>query len=235
MTQSELRLVLIVLGAVVLFLIYWFGRPRKPLPTRTEPKMPWDASNSRISDQFAVSSDPDAEAASQWREEAPADYAAGSSEEEMPSELEPGTRPDVDFDLIITLHVMARDGGEFSGAELVVAAEKTSLVYGAQGLFHRLPDGDAIEPIFSMVNRMMPGAFDLSEIAELRTPGVSFFLTLPNPLGALEAWDRMYASVQRMSGLLAGDIMDEEMNLLGRQRIAAIRDQMRNFDRKQGR
>jgi cell division protein ZipA len=241
MSQTELRVVLAFIGAFVLLALYWFGRPKKDLPARTEPQFSKNpragsfSADSSVSQQFGPAdgyADPDAEAPSDWHANT-SEVRRSTPVEEGP---EPGTRAELDFDMIVSLHVMAKDGGEFSGPELTVAAEKTSLVYGAQGLFHRLPDSaGAIEPVFSMVNRVLPGSFDLSDMLELRTPGVSFFLTLPNPLSALEAWDKMLPAAQRMAGLLNADICDDEMNLLGRQRIAAIREDMRNYDRKTGR
>jgi len=242
MSQTEIRIVLALVGAVVLFLVYWYGRPRKTPATRADPKMPWGRrdpelpAGSSLSEQFGPADgyqDPDAEA--------PSDYQAVESTAPVGSPrdaelLEPGTRATLDFDMIVSLHVMAKDGGEISGSELTIAAEKASLVYGAQGLFHRLQgNSGATEPVFSMVNRVMPGSFELSEMPEMRTPGVSFFMTLPNPLPALEAWDKLLPAAQRLAGLLNADICDDEMNLLGRQRMAAIREDMRNYDRKTGR
>ena len=65
----------------------------------------------------------------------------------------------------------------------------------------------------------------------LATPGVSFFMTLPAPLPALDAWDAMLPTAQRLAELLDGQVLDEERNALGRQRIAHIRDQLRGWDR----
>ncbi|MDQ3228369.1 MAG: cell division protein ZipA, partial [Pseudomonadota bacterium] len=59
-----------------------------------------------------------------------------------------------------------------------------------------------------------------------------FFLTLPAPLSALEAWDTMLPTAQRMAELLDGVVLDEERNALGRQRIAHIRDDLRAYDRQ---
>jgi cell division protein ZipA len=242
MSQSEIRIVLALVGGIVLFLVYWYGRPRKTPAVRADPQMPWGRRDpelplgSPLSEQFGPADgyeDPDAEAPSDFRASESATPQAVQRDVDTP---EAGTRATLDFDMIVSLHVMAKDGGELSGPELTVAAEKTSLVYGAQGLFHRMQDSaGAIEPVFSMVNRVMPGSFELSDMLELRTPGVSFFMTLPNPLPALEAWDKLLPAAQRLAGLLNADICDDEMNLLGRQRMAAIREDMRNYDRKTGR
>jgi cell division protein ZipA len=66
----------------------------------------------------------------------------------------------------------------------------------------------------------------------MRTPGISFFMTLPAPMLALDAWDAMLPTAQRMAELLDALVLDEERNALGRQRIAHIRDELRAYDRK---
>lgn len=133
---------------------------------------------------------------------------------------------------IVTLFVVAREGGHFNGPDLVVAAEKAGLEFGDMGIYHRLLDGKReLGPIFSVANMLKPGNFDLARLDALRTPGVSFFMTLPGPLPALDAWDAMLPTAQRLAELLDGHVLDEERNALGRQRIAHIRDQLRGWDR----
>ena len=77
-----------------------------------------------------------------------------------------------------------------------------------------------------------PGSFDLTRVQELRTQGISFFMTLPAPMSALDAWDAMLPTAQRMAELLNALVLDEERNALGRQRIAHIRDELRAYDRQ---
>ena len=51
------------------------------------------------------------------------------------------------------------------------------------------------------------------------------------PLPALDAWDTLLPTAQRMAELLDAVLLDEQRNPLGRQRIANIRDELRAFDR----
>ncbi|HTM28414.1 MAG TPA: cell division protein ZipA C-terminal FtsZ-binding domain-containing protein, partial [Rhodanobacter sp.] len=74
--------------------------------------------------------------------------------------------------------------------------------------------------------------FDLARLDSVRTLGVSFFMTLPAPLSALDAWDAMLPTAQRLAELLDGQVLDEERNALGRQRVAHIRDELRGWDRE---
>jgi len=62
-----------------------------------------------------------------------------------------------------------------------------------------------------------------------------FFMALPGPLSALDAWDAMLPTAQRLAELLDANVLDEERNALGRQRVAHLRDELRAWDRKQER
>lgn len=143
----------------------------------------------------------------------------------------PAGRP---VERIVNLFVTAREGHRFHGPDLVVAMEKAGLEYGDMGVFHRLLDGKSEQgAVFSVANMVKPGSFDMASISDLETPGLSFFMTLPGPLSALDAWDTMLPTAQRLAKLLEGLVLDEERNALGRQRIAHIRDDLRGWDRRQ--
>lgn len=150
-----------------------------------------------------------------------------------PPQSDLGKRPpQMPVDRIVTLYVVAREGNPFNGPDLIVAAEKAGLEFGDMGIYHRLVDGKReLGPVFSVANMLKPGNFDLSRLESLRTPGLSFFMALPAPIPALDAWDAMLPAAQRMGELLDGFVLDEERNGLGRQRIAHIRDQLRGWDR----
>ena len=133
----------------------------------------------------------------------------------------------------MTLYLAARAGQTLHGPDIVVAAERAGLVYGHMGVFHRLVEGHPERgPVFSVANIMKPGSFDMANIHELQTPAIAFFLTLPASVAALDAWDTMLPTAQRMAELLDGVVLDEQRNAIGRQRIAHIRDELRAYDRQ---
>ena len=134
---------------------------------------------------------------------------------------------------IVTLYVRARDDRSISGLSLLDAAIKAGLRFGEMKIFHRRHRG-ATRPVFSMANITRPGSFDPSGWNLFQTPGVTLFMTLPGPVSALDAWDAMLATGKRLAELLDADLMDDAQCLLTRQRIAQIREDMREFDRKNG-
>lgn len=166
---------------------------------------------------------------------AAADGATGAGRPAaVPVDSQVGARPaELAVDRIVTLFVVARDGDRFRGSDLVVAAEKVGLEFGAMSIFHRLLDGKPeAGPVFSVANMVKPGNFDMGRISVVDTPGLSMFMTLPGPMTALDAWDAMLPTAQRLAELLDGLVLDEEHNALGRQRIAHIRDGLRAWDRR---
>ncbi len=147
-----------------------------------------------------------------------------------------GVRPAGPIDRIVTLYVSARAGETFNGSDLVVAAEKAGLQFGDMNIFHRMAPGKFEKgPVFSMATMTKPGNFDMKHIAQLATPGITLFMTLPGPMSALDAWDTMLPTAQRIAELLDGVVLDEQRHVLGRQRIAHLRDELRGWDRDQER
>jgi cell division protein ZipA len=243
LSTNELRIIIAVIGAIIFGLIYLFGRPKKP--GQGKRTFFQRIGSERVEPTFGEGSEGSEPAQGQLDvelhaelERLGAEIVARRSDDE-PAESKgpkPGARPAQPIERIVTLFVAAREGDLMHGSNLVVAAEKAGLTFGDMGIFHRLVSGkSSAGPIFSMANMVKPGSFDMRHIDELQTPGVSFFMALPGPLSALDAWEAMLPTAQRLAELLDANVLDEERNALGRQRIAHIRDELRAWDRKQER
>ncbi len=73
---------------------------------------------------------------------------------------------------------------------------------------HRLVEGrPEAGPVFSVANIKKPGSFEMAEIQSMQTPAIAFFLTLPAPIAALDAWEKMLPTAQRMAELLDGVVL----------------------------
>ena len=226
--MALLRIGILVAGILLVAVIFFFGRPRKPRQgKRIEPN---ERDGARVEPSLAGELNAD---------DAPLDYSSdavsqpelGLAGDAMDSDL--GKRLDQDFDKIVSLYVAARAGQTLRGEDIVVAAEKTGLTFGHMNVFHRLVENHPERgPIFSMANIMQPGSFDMATIRELETPAIAFFLTLPAPITALEAWEKLLPNVERMAELLNGVVLDDSRNTLGRQRIQHIREELRGYDRQ---
>ncbi|MEM9529636.1 MAG: cell division protein ZipA [Pseudomonadota bacterium] len=137
-----------------------------------------------------------------------------------------------DPDKIVTLLLKAAGASRLHGPDIADAAEKAGLTFGDRGIYHRMMDrGDSQVVVFSMANITNPGTFDPGQLATTFSPGLCLFMTLPNSLSALDTWDAMYAAGQRLADLLECQLLDEASSSLSRQRVAHIRDEMREYDR----
>ena len=214
--DPTVALIVAFVGAVLLVGIYLLGMPGKAAQIR------------RRGQEGGARQEPSLGA------DSASDSAAASGEpSSMPGKSSQGERADGDIGKIVTVHVEASDGRMIHGQDLVVAAEKAGLTYGAMGIFHRLVDGKAsLGPIFSVANMLKPGHFDLADLDAIESPGLTFFLTLPGPMPGLDAWETMLPAAQRMAELLGGQVLDDRRNPMGRQRIALLRDELRAYDRQ---
>ena len=221
MDSTVLRVGILVAGLLLLGVIYFFGRPRKAGQGRRVAAQE-RGEGPRIEPTLAGASEPLADS-----DAVQSELALHAQENDL------GRRADASFEKIITLYVAARAGEVLRGPDIVVAAEKAGLSYGHMQIFHRLVENHPERgPIFSVANIMKPGSFDMATIQELETPAIAFFLTLPAPITALEAWEKMEPTATRMSELLNGVLLDESRNPLGRQRIQHIREELRGYDRQ---
>jgi len=230
-----LRIGILIAGLLLFAAIWYFGtRPRggqgRRLESgdregRMEPTL-----GAQIERELATGADSEDEAAVQAELEL-LDRTLGSNAGAAGGDL--GRRASDDFDKIVTLYIAARAGQVLRGPDILVAAEKAGLTYGHMNIFHRLVEGHPERgPIFSVANIKKPGSFEMAEIQALETPAIAFFLTLPAPMSALDAWDAMLPTAQRMTELLDGVLLDEQRNALGRQRVAHLRDEVRAWDRQ---
>lgn len=227
--MAMLRIWILVAGVVLVAAIVFFGRPKKAGQGRRVPRG-GDASRVEptLGEQLQAELDGADVEAEPMQEALDLEPRAASTPKD-----ELGKRTTDEFDKIVTLYLAARAGQSLHGPDIVVAAERAGLVYGHMGVFHRLVEGHPERgPVFSVANIMKPGSFDMANIQELRTPAIAFFLTLPASTPALDAWDTMLPTAQRMAELLDGVVLDEQRNAIGRQRIAHIRDELRAYDRQ---
>lgn len=246
-STTTLRVIIAVIGVVILVAIYFFGRPRQPGQGRRI--LFRKATDQRVEPVIGETADADGGFTAVRPEQGELDVAMereldrlgstvaaerGASIPTQPAAPPAGQRPrEIPVDRIISLFVVPHGDEPFHGSDIAVAAEKAGLRFGAMHIFHRLADGHPeAGPVFSMANMVKPGYFDMGRIGELKTPGVTFFITLPGPLAALDAWEAMLPVAQRIAELLGGELLDEDHNALGRQRVAGLREELRAWDRQ---
>ena len=233
-----LRIGILIAGLILIAAIVFFGRPRKPGQGKRvarEDRTDSERREPTLGEQLERELGGDGVVAGESTTQAELellDRTLGPAAP-APATSELGRRVSEDFDKIVTIYLAARAGEKLHGPHIVVAAEKAGLVYGYMGVFHRLVEHHPERgPVFSVANILKPGNFDMADIQSLQTPAIAFFLTLPAPVPALDAWETMLPTAERMAELLGGIVLDEQREILGRQRIGQIRDDLRAYDRQ---
>jgi len=203
--MDGLRLLLLLLGLLVIAGVYYYSRrekaePRTPLVRKGRMEPTLGADEETEEDQDA------------------ADKAAPEPDrEQIPQK-------------IVTLRLVARDGGAFRGDELVLSLRGIGMRHGKFGIFHRFEGSDENKTIFSAASLVEPGSFDLANIREQQLPGISLFLILPGPVDGSEAFDLMISAARALAQSLQGELLDESGSTLSIQRERYMREEIIQFE-----
>ncbi len=132
---------------------------------------------------------------------------------------------------VIVINVMAGADKVFSGSDLMPLLLSHGMRLGDMSIFHRHADNNGNGPaIFSMANIVKPGTFDMGQIEEFETPGVSFFLQLPSPVDNMESFEKMLNVANVIKESLQGELKDENRNSITRQTVDHCRERIRDFE-----
>ncbi len=134
---------------------------------------------------------------------------------------------------VFMLNVVARSPQGFRGEDILHILLACDLRFGDMNFFHRHEHEAGRGAIqFSVANMMQPGVFDIDRMAEITTPGLVFFLTLPGPEDMMKAFDYMLETAQAVARNLGGDVLDESRSVLTRQATDHSRQQIRELEQR---
>ena len=156
---------------------------------------------------------------------------AGQTPEKTPRASEGNATLELDdrTDLVV-VSVMDSKGDRWNGSKVIEVLLRHGLKYGEMNIFHRV-DATGVTQ-FSVANAVEPGSFDLADIKEMATPGVTMFLRIHGPNEPLSAYDDMLAVARDVAETLGGELRDEHMNLITSQVVEHYRQQIIEFARK---
>ena len=132
---------------------------------------------------------------------------------------------------VFMFNVVARSKQGFRGGDILHILLACDLRFGDMGFFHRheLEAGrGAVQ--FSVANMMQPGVFDIDNMAEMATPGLVFFLTLPGPIDMMQAFDYMLETAKTVARNLDADVLDESRSVVSKQTTEHNRQKIRDLE-----
>jgi len=132
---------------------------------------------------------------------------------------------------VIIINVMAKKDTALEGSKMLPVLLKFGMRLGDMSIFHRYADSDGKGPVmFSMANMLKPGTFTISEMESLATPGVSFFMQLPNKMGNMQCFEQMLKTAQAVEDELDAVLKDENRSVFTGQTIEHSRQRIRDFE-----
>ncbi|GIU51339.1 cell division protein ZipA [Shewanella sp. KT0246] len=112
---------------------------------------------------------------------------------------------------VLVLHVVAREGEQLHGAELLPCLLSLNFKFGDMDIFHRhLDNAGNGKVLFSMANMLKPGVFDPDNMEQFVTQGVVLFMTLPCHGDPLMNFSIMLNSAQQLADDLGAEVMDDK-------------------------
>lgn len=134
---------------------------------------------------------------------------------------------------VIIINVMARSGQALYGSELLAVLQEQGLRLGDMSIFHRHAENNGSGAVmFSMANMVKPGTFDLATMDQFTTPGVSFFLQMPNRQGNMACFEKMLGAATAVRNAFDGELKDEHRSVFTRQTVEHCRQRVRDFELK---
>lgn len=135
---------------------------------------------------------------------------------------------------VLILNVVVAEGQQMSGAVLLPTLLTLGFKFGEFNIFHRheSPSGEG-EVLFSLANMFNPGTFDIDNIEQFTTQGVSLFLSLPVAGDSQAAFNMMHNAAKKIAAEFNGQVLDGQRSVLTRQTVQHCTDRIREFERRQ--
>ncbi|MEX2326943.1 MAG: cell division protein ZipA, partial [Pseudomonadales bacterium] len=117
----------------------------------------------------------------------------------------------------------------FNGQSLLESLVELDMQFGEMEIFHRMEQG---ESVFSLVNAVEPGTFDINQMSELQTPAVSLFMRAHDQDEPLRIYDEMIAVAQALAEELGGEVKDESKSVVTPQTIVHCREEIKDYQHR---
>ncbi|TMP38549.1 cell division protein ZipA [Pseudoalteromonas rubra] len=233
---TELRWALIVISALIIggLLIHGLWSVRKkenqdtdnpaankkpaaaPQPQREEEPQLDEMSFSAVDeDKEPTSTEEHTEASEVAAEQA-------DTEQQAPQEIAPQ-----DF---IILHIDMPEGLTMAGSKLLPSVLSLGFKYSDEGFFNRHVESSGNGPVlFRLVNMYNPGTFDIDNMEQFNTGGVSLFMTLPCEGDSMAAFNMLHSAAKKLADEFGASVLDSNREPLTVNTTRAYVEKVREY------
>ncbi len=135
---------------------------------------------------------------------------------------------------VFVLNVVAREGEVLAGAELLPLLLTLGFKFGEMEIFHRHLEPSGTGPVlFSMANMVKPGTFDIDNMEQFESHGLSFFMAVPCAGEPGANFNLMLHAAEMLASELKGVLLDGHRNPLTKQTVQYYKERIREFERRQ--
>ncbi|SET12282.1 cell division protein ZipA [Thalassotalea agarivorans] len=155
-----------------------------------------------------------------------------AQKDQLEMDFDKHEKPAVDPEVLVVSVVMP-EGLVMQGAALLPSLLTLGMKYGDMSIFHRHQDNAGNGKVtFSLANMMNPGTFNLDNMENFATQGVSLFMTLPNAGDPFEVFEQMLHAAKQLAQEFNGQLLDDKRSVLTRQTEQHYVSKIREFERK---
>lgn len=134
---------------------------------------------------------------------------------------------------VLVLNVKSTDSQPIQGSALLPMLLTLGFKFGDQDIFHRHVNSNGKGPVlFSLANMFKPGVFDIDNLENFTTQGVSLFMILPIEGDPHQVFNMMHNAARKIADEFSGKILDGRRSVLTKQGLQQYVERIRDFERK---
>lgn len=134
---------------------------------------------------------------------------------------------------VLVLNVKAPEDKPVAGSALLPMLLTLGFKFGDQDIFHRHVNANGKGPVlFSLANMFKPGNFDIDNLENFTTQGVSLFMILPIEGDPHQVFNMMHNAARKIADEFDAQILDGRRSLLTKQSLQQYVDKIREFERQ---
>jgi len=137
---------------------------------------------------------------------------------------------EVAVDDVISVYVLAQPGEMIKGEKILSASYALHMDFGTMKIFHRHDQDEERKIQFSMANIKQPGWFEIDNMNELETPGVSFFMQVNLVDKPSMVLDEMMITAHGLSSMIGATLCGAQRKPLDETQTNELREKVKRLE-----